>query len=102
MQIANARQIKRYKNIDNKSFQEMIDGNYVNNVRILSKKDDLINSEPYNRTHKKSINSSDISNGNTINDFQLVIDYNNTKNPDLFEEKLKKDGKKEQILEKYL
>jgi hypothetical protein len=80
----------------------MLDGNYLNNVRIQSKKDDLINSEPYRGTHKKSINSSDISNGNTINDFQLVIDYNNTKNPDLYEEKLKNDGKKEQIMDKYL
>ena len=102
MQNAKVRQIKSNKNITNKKFQEMLDGNYLNNVRIQSKKDDLINSEPYRGTHKKSINSSDISNGNTINDFQLVIDYNNTKNPDLYEEKLKNDGKKEQIMDKYL
>ena len=102
MQNSKVRQIKSNKNITNKKFQEMIDGNYLNNVRIQSKKDDLINSEPYRGTHKKSINSSDISNGNTINDFQLVIDYNNTKNPDLYEEKLKNDGKKEQIMDKYL
>ena len=102
MQNAKVRQIKSNKNIANKKFQEMIDGNYLNNARIQSKKDDLINSEPYRGTHKKSINSSDISNGNTINDFQLVIDYNNTKNPDLYEEKLKNDGKKEQIMDKYL
>ena len=81
-------------------FKDMIDDNYLNNVRMQSKKDDLINSEPHRGTHKKSINS-DISDGNTINDFQLVIDYNNTKNPDLYEEKLKNDGKKEQIIDKY-
>ena len=89
------------KNIQNKKFKEMLDENYLNNVRMQSKKEDLINSEPHRTTHKKSINSSDISNGNTLNDFQLVIDYNNTKNPDLYEEKLKNDGKKEQIMDKY-
>lgn len=91
------------KNLSNKKFQEMLDGNYLNNIRIQSKNDDdLINSEPHRGTHKKSVNSSDISNGNTINDFQLVIDYNNTKNPDLYEEKLKNDGKKAQLMDKYL
>ena len=96
---------KKIKQNNNKNktgniFKEMIDDNYLNNVRMQSKKDDLINSEPHRGTHKKSINS-DISDGNTINDFQLVIDYNNTKNPDLYEEKLKNDGKKEQIIDKY-
>ena len=88
------------KNKTSNKFKDMIDDNYLNNVRMQSKKDDLINSEPYRGTHKKSINS-DKSEGNTINDFQLVIDYNNTKNPDLYEEKLKNDGKKEQIIDKY-
>ena len=78
----------------------MIDDHYLNNVRMQSKKDDLINSEPYRGSPKKSLNS-DKSEGNTINDFQLVIDYNNTKNPDLYEEKLKIEGKKEQIIDKY-
>ena len=89
------------KVLTNKKFQEMMDDNYINNERIRSKKDDLINSEPHRATHKKSINSSGRSEDNTINDFQLVIDYNNTKNPDLYEEKLKNDGKKEQIIDKY-
>ena len=96
---------KKIKQNNNKNktgniFKDMIDDNYLNNVRMQSKKDDLINSEPHRGTHKKSINS-DKSDGNTINDFQLVIDYNNTKNPDLYEEKLKNDGKKEQIIDKY-
>ena len=89
------------KNIKKKKFEEMIDNNYLNNVRIQSKNNDFINSEPHRTSHKKSINSSGISNGNTINDFQLVIDYNNTKNPDLYEEKLKNDGNKQQIIDKY-
>ena len=95
------RQNKSNKQISRKNFKDMIDENYVNNVRMQSKKNDLINSEPHRATHKKSINSSDISNGNTLNDFQLVIDYNNTKNPDLYEEKLKNDGKKEKLMDKY-
>ena len=93
--------IKSDKNLTNGKFQEMLDENYLNNVKMQSKKEDLINSEPHRATHKKSINSSDMSNGNSLNDYQLVIDYNNTKNPDLYEEKLKNDGKKEQIIDKY-
>ena len=89
------------KNINKKKFEQMIDNNYLNNVRIQSKNNEIINSEPHRTTHKKSFNSSGISNGNTINDFQLVIDYNNTKNPDLYEEKLKNDGNKQQIIDKY-
>ena len=94
------------KNLSNnnpnlKKINEMIDDNYLNNVRIQSKNNNSINSEPHRKTHKKSIDSSGISDGNTINDFQLVIDYNNTKNPDLYEEKLKNDGNKNQIIDKY-
>lgn len=92
---------KSDKQLTNKKFQEMMDDNYINNVRVQCKKDDLINSEPHRATHKKSINSSGRSEDNTINDFQLVIDYNNTKNPDLYEEKLKNEGKNEQIIDKY-
>ena len=89
------------KVLTNRKFKEMMDENYLNNVRMQSKKEDLINSEPHRATHKKSIDSSGRSEDNTINDFQLVIDYNNTKNPDLYEEKLKNDAKKEQIIDKY-
>ena len=92
---------KSNKTISKKTFKDIIDENYLNNVRMQSIKDDLINSEPHRVTHKKSVNSSDISDGNTLNDFQLVIDYNNTKNPDLYEEKLKIDGKKEKMMDKY-
>lgn len=90
---------KNKKNNKNLKFQDMLDSNYIDNTKIQDKKEELINSEPHRATHKKNINSSDIS--NTANDFQLVIDYNNTKNHDLYEEKLKIDGKKEQILDKY-
>ena len=92
--------LNQVNNKTSNKFKDMIDDNYINNVRMQSKKDDLINSEPHRGTHKKSFNS-DKSEGNTINDFQLVIDYNNTKNHDLYEEKLKNDGKKEQIIDKY-
>ena len=88
---------------DNKNLkiQDMLDSNYINNARMQNQKEELIKSEPQRTTHKKRINSTNSSNCNTVNDFQLVIDYNNTKNHDLYEEKLKNDGKKEQILDKY-
>ena len=84
----------------------MIDQNYLSNnnniTNINNKTDNTINSEPQRGNQiKDNMNSSDISNVNTINDFQLVIDYNNTKNPDLYEEKLKNEGKKQQIIDKY-
>ena len=89
------------KNNKNLKFQDMLDKNYTNFERMKGQKEELINSEPFRENNKKSINTSNGSNSNTINDFQLVIDYNNTKNHDLYEEKLKNDGKKEQIYDKY-
>ena len=95
--------IRQNNKKDNKNlkFQDMLDSNYINNARMQNQKEELRKSEPQRTTHKKRINSTNSSNCNTVNDFQLVIDYNNTENHDLYEEKLKNDGKKEQILDKY-
>ena len=103
---ARIRQNLSEKNISRKKLKDMIDQNYLNNnnniANINNKTDNTINSEPQRGNQiKDNMNSSDISNVNTINDFQLVIDYNNTKNPDLYEEKLKNEGKKQQIIDKY-
>jgi hypothetical protein len=99
IEIPNVIQNKIKSNIDlpNPQIDEMLDKNYVEGIKIQRKNSALINSEPH-RTRKNSLNSSDKSNGN---DFQLVIDYNNTKNPDLYEEKLINEGKKEQVIDKY-
>jgi hypothetical protein len=70
----------------------------LHNVLDENTKKEENKSDPLRTKHKKSINASDM---NTVNDFQLVIDYNNTKNLDLYEEQLKNDGQKEQIYDKY-
>ena len=72
----------------------MIDKKYLN----ANKNNNLINSEP---KRKSRISRSSSGEQGTINDFQLVIDYNNTKNHDLYEEKLKNEGKKAALYDKY-
>ena len=64
----------------------MLDQKYINEIKVDLKMNNLNNSEPRRKHKKSSINSS--GDMGTINDFQLVIDYNNTKNHDLYEEKL--------------
>ena len=101
--------MKNMKNASdtNLKLRSMLDSNYLNNnIKTKSKRkskiENTINSEPQRGTQiKNNMNSSEISNVNTVNDFQLVIDYNNTKNPDLYEEKLKNDAKKEKTIDKY-
>ena len=86
-----------------KNYEDMLDKKYINDGKSKPKSislSGLINSEP-SRKQKKSMNSTDKSNVDTFNDFQLVIDYNNTKNHDLYEEKLKNEGKKTEIYDKY-
>ena len=80
---------KIHKNL-NIDYEDMIDKKYLN-----ANKNNLINSQ----IRKKSRSFSDDQ--GTINDFQLVIDYNNTKNHDLYEEKLKNEGKKAALYDKY-
>ena len=76
-----------------------------NNIKMAdlnNKSDNAINSKSqWGSLIKHNINYSEITNVSTVNDFQLVIDYNNTKNPDLYEEKLKNDGEKQQIVDKF-
>ena len=103
---ARIRQNLSEKNLSRKKLKNMIDQNYLSNnnniTNINNKTDNTINSEPQRGNQiKDNVNSSDISNVNTVNDFQLVIDYNNTKNHDLYEEKLKNEGKKVELYDKY-
>ena len=79
-------------------YEDMLDKRYINENKI-NIKDNITNSEPKRKSNKMSMNSSDEQ--GTINDFQLVIDYNNTKNHDLYEEKLKNEGNKAQLYDKY-
>ena len=107
--IKNEKNNRKNLSDHNIKYINMLDSNYLNNKiktnskrKSTSKIEDTINSEPQRGTQiKNNMNSSDISNANTINDFQLVIDYNNTKNPDLYEEKLINDAKKEKVIDKY-
>ena len=75
-------------------YEDMIDKKYLN----ANKNNNLINSAP---KRKSRISRSSSGEQGTINDFQLVIDYNNTKNHDLYEEKLKNEGKKAALYDKY-
>ena len=93
--------VKSDKNLPISKLDDMLDKNYLEDKKIQNNNSELINSQPHRSTNMKKINTSEKSNGNTLNDFQLVIDYNNTKNHDLYEEKLKNDGKKEQIIDKF-
>ena len=93
--------IKSDKNLPISKLDDMLDKDYLEDKKIQNNNSELINSQPHRSANMKKINTSEKSNGNTLNDFQLVIDYNNTKNHDLYEEKLKNDGKKEQIIDKY-
>ena len=88
-----------HKNLGAKNYEDILDQKYINEIKVDLKMNNLNYSEPRRKHKKSSINSS--GDMGTINDFQLVIDYNNTKNPDLYEEKLKNDGKKQQIIDKY-
>ena len=76
----------------------MLDKKYLNDHRKNSLDNNLNSSAPRGQ-HKKSINSS--GEQGTINEFQLVIDYNNTKNHDLYEEKIKNEGNKAELYDKY-
>jgi hypothetical protein len=76
----------------------MLDNKYLNNHR-KSYLDNNLNSSAPRGQHKKSINSS--GEQGTFNEFQLVIDYNNTKNHDLYEEKIKNEGNKAELYDKY-
>ena len=91
---------KSHKNLGLHNYEDMLDQRYVNLAQNKFSKNNIINnSEPRRTTHKKSsFSSGDLG---TINDFQLVIDYNNTKNPDLYEEKLKNEGNKGELYDKY-
>ena len=89
-----------HRNLNHKNYEDMIDKRYINKNKINMKNNNISSSEP-SRKCKKSLNSSGKSNVDSINDVQLVIDYNNTKNHDLYEEKLKNEGKKSEIYDKY-
>ena len=90
---------KSHKNLGLNNYKNMLDKKYLNDPRKNSIDSSLNSSEPRRQPHKKSINSSgDLG---TINDFQLVIDYNNTKNHDLYEEKIKNEGNKAELYDKY-
>ena len=88
-----------HKNLGAKNYEDMLDQKYINEIKVDLKMNNLNNSEPRRKHKKSSINSS--GDMGTINDFQLVIDYNNTKNHDLYEEKLKNEGKKVELYDKY-
>ena len=81
------------------NYEDMLDKRYLSENKKNSKNNSLINDEINNIPKKMSMNSS--GEQGTINDFQLVIDYNNTKNHDLYEEKLKNEGKKVELYDKY-
>ena len=88
-----------HKNLGAKNYEVMLDQKYINEIKVDLKMNNLNYSEPRRKHKKSSINSS--GDMGTINDFQLVIDYNNTKNHDLYEEKLKNEGKKVELYDKY-
>ena len=90
-----------HKNLGAKNYEDMLDQKYINEIKVDLKMNNLNYSEPRRKHKKSSINSS--GDMGTINDFQLVIDYNNTKNHDLYEEKLKNEGNKaqSQLYDKY-
>ena len=88
-----------HKNLGAKNYEDMLDQKYINEIKVDLKMNNLNYSEPRRKHKKSSINSS--GDMGTINDFQLVIDYNNTKNHDLYEEKLKNEGKKVELYDKY-
>jgi hypothetical protein len=88
-----------HKNLGAKNYEDMLDQKYINEIKVDLKMNNLNNSEPRRKHKKSSFNSS--GDMGTINDFQLVIDYNNTKNHDLYEEKLKNEGKKVELYDKY-
>ena len=88
-----------HKNLGAKNYEDMLDQKYINEIKVDLKMNNLNHSEPRRKHKKSSINSS--GDMGTINDFQLVIDYNNTKNHDLYEEKLKNEGKKVELYDKY-
>ena len=96
----------RYENdkIRQKLSEKNLSRNYLNNnmININNKTAIIINCklQTVNKM-KENIYSSEIPNVNTVNDFQLIIDYNNTKNQDLYEEKLKIDGKNQKIFDKF-
>ena len=96
----------RYENdkIRQKLSEKNLSRNYLNNnmININNKTAIIINCklQTVNKM-KENIYSSEIPNVNAVNDFQLVIDYNNTKNQDLYEEKLKIDGKNQKIFDKF-
>ena len=83
---------KIHKNL-NIDYEDMVDKKYLN-----ANKNNLIKSQIRIKSKKSRSFSDDQG---TINDFQLVIDYNNTKNHDLYEEKLKNEGKKAALYDKY-
>ena len=87
---------KTFKNIG-LNYEDMLDKRYTNENKINLEKN--ITNKESKRHSKNSIDSS--GEQGTINDFQLVIDYNNTKNHDLYEEKLKNEGNKAQLYDKY-
>ena len=88
-----------HKNLGAKNYEDMLDQKYINEIKVDLKMNNLNYSEPRRKHKKSSINSS--GDMGTINDFQLVIDYNNKKNHDLYEEKLKNEGKKVELYDKY-
>ena len=89
---------KSHKNLGLNNYKNMLDKKYLNDHRKNSLDNNLNSSAPRGQ-HKKSINSS--GEQGTINEFQLVIDYNNTKNHDLYEEKIKNEGNKAELYDKY-
>jgi len=96
----------RYENdkIRQKLSEKNLSRNYLNNnmININNKTAIIINCKLQSvNKMKENIYSSEIPNVNAVNDFQLVIDYNNTKNQDLYEEKLKIDGKNQKIFDKF-
>ena len=96
----------RYENdkIRQKLSEKNLSRNYLNNnmININNKTAIIIKSKLQSvNKMKENIYSSEIPNVNTVNDFQLIIDYNNTKNQDLYEEKLKIDGKNQKIFDKF-
>ena len=83
------------------NYEDMLDKRYLSENKKHTKNKSLIINESNEIPKKMSMNSS--GEQGTINDFQLVIDYNNTKNHDLYEEKLKNEGNKaqSQLYDKY-
>ena len=91
---------KSHKNLELRNFKDIIDPRYANLEENKFSKNNISNNSGLRRsTHKKSSFSS--GELGTNNDFQLVIDYNNTKDHDLYEEKLKNEGNKAELYDKY-